>query len=133
MKFTESEKALRPGDVLNVDKLTNDPKEIGEALLEEKNVVGVFRNPELCNGAPCFRVYRVKNGILYIMILLPDRVLHLMELHALQDEAYKNSVPKQILAENEKVFFDEANHIDVRKAHVPDSPNADQIRKMLKA
>ena len=133
MKFKESEKAIRAGEVLRGDKPTTNPMEIGTALLEETNVVGVFHDPEHFKDIHLLNVYRLKSGILFNMVLLPNRDLHLMRIEALTDEEYANTVANRILAENEVVFFDEDSLIDVRKAHVPDSPNADQIRDMLKA
>ena len=126
-------KAMGANEVIKVGKPILDPKAIGKALLNETNIVGIFRDSELFGGIPCYHVYRIKKGILYNMILLPNRDLHLMMFQALQDDEYENSVPYQILAENKMVFFDEKSIIDVSKANVPDSPIADQIRMMLQS
>jgi len=133
MKFKESTKAVRRGQVLRADRYISNPKQIRDALMSEINVVGIFHDPNFFDGIECYRVYRIKNEVLYHMVLLPNRDLHLMMVQSAPDEVYENDIPLQILSENEHVFFDQDNVIDVRKAHVPDSPNADQIRAMLKA
>lgn len=133
MIFKESEKAIRVGDMIRVDDVTSDPKEIGESLLNEINVVGLFHDPNLFGGGEFYHVYRIKHGILYHMLLFPNRDLHLMLMQGQPTNYYLEVAPQQILAENEIVFFDKDGIIDIRKAHVPDCPNADQIRELLKS
>lgn len=128
--FPEESKAMSREDALVIGETVSDPEEIGEALLEHVTVLGAFISPD---GIPMFHVYKIINHIFFEMVLFGNRDLHALTIQAMDDDYYAHQAPLQILENDSFVFFDLEGVIDVRKAHIPDSPNADQLRHLLLA
>ena len=130
----ENEKAMNKDAALTCNKVLKNPDEIGTELFKGKTIVGIFHDQEAFKGAQLINVYKIKNDVLFNMILLPNRELHLMQIRVNTDEEYRNSEADLILFENEVVFTDAESVIDVSKAIMPDSiseEDAESFHQML--
>ena len=131
MKFSDIQKAIKTDAVFKINSIITDPKEIGEALIRGDTVLGTFHDPELFGGNTCLHVYKIKKHAMFHMVLLSNGDLHLISMLESDDLEYKNVVPLQILSENEVVFLDQDEVIDITKAYTPDTPHETEIRDIL--